>query len=217
MFSCVIARWVFLARFHDRHEIRAGHHTRSNDWPFDLVVAEHARFAFDTLLISKVSDKFETKRQKMLAFAMGTHARLGANSQVSSLINDTIQHILSCDLDMTAELAQQQVLHEMGPNVSEITDAVDSGFFLHKEGRLLTKSEIDLNASFQWPNRKNYFFCRRGWFVGVERKNAPVDIVHYLLVMGVFESVPHVFCQIRFPICRPFPACRHLLHVSLIQ
>lgn len=215
MFSCVIARWVFLARFDNSHEIRRGHHTRATDWPFDLIVAELARLNDDVLIMSRVSDRLEAAREKMLAFAMGTHERLGANSKVQALVMDVLRTIVSRDLSITVEQGHLQVLHEMYFNVSEFTHTVVGDTYLYDEGRLLLKSEMDMKPSFEWPGRKTFFFCRRGWFSGVDRKSGPIDMVKELEVRGVFESVPHVFCQIRFPICRPFPTCRHLLHVSI--
>jgi hypothetical protein len=50
----------------------------------------------------------------------------------------------------------------------------------------------------------------------VVAEHTPVEASGDGVVVGVFESIPHVFCDVWFPICRPFSVCMHLVHVTFL-
>jgi len=214
MFGEIIVRWIALANFSDDARTRAGHHTRHCDWPDELVVAENKRLVFDLHLGEVLTCKQSEATEIALAFAMGTHQRVGAHSAVLCLIPDLVRHILYRNFFCTLEHAQREALIS--------TLFTQSAYFLSPSEyirtfhiqRLLLHSEIHGIPAFKWSSRQPFFFCRRGWFAGVGRLSAPPDARTDLTVTGIFESVPHIFCGTRFPVSRPFPMCRHLLHVS---
>jgi hypothetical protein len=163
-----------------------------------------------------MSDKLRTSRMRSLAFAMGTHVRLGRESPVIVLVLDILLDIARKHGSASVDRVHRESLFE--------ADAIYAGTFylpleyakIFKSHRLLLRSEILMELPFAWPGRTEFFFCRRGWFAGVRRENAPEDAVSDHSVTGVYESVPHIFCKTRFPICRPWTICRHLYQVSRV-
>jgi len=214
MFSDLIVRWVSFARFSDNAQVRAGHHTRHLDWPKELVVAENKRFFFDLHLVWLVACKQSQATDSALAFAMGTHERIGAVSAIRYLIPDLVRHIVCRNFLHTLEEAHRDAL--VTTLFTQSACFYSPRDYIRKfcVERLLLRSEIHGVPTYQWPARQSFFFCKRGWFAGVTRKFAPPDALADETVTGIFESIPHIFCKIRFPVCRPFPICRHLLHVS---
>jgi len=214
MFAEIIVRWVALASSSDDARTRAGHHSRHLDWPDELVLAENKRLLFDLHLARLVAYQQSEATEIALAFAMGTHQRVGRDSAVLCLIPDLVRHILHRDFLHTLEHAHRETL--LATLFVQSADFLSPSDYLRKfcVQRLLLHSEIQGVPAFQWSRRPPFFFCKRGWFAGVGRRFAPPDARADATVTGIFESIPHVFCNTRFPVCRPFPVCRHLLHVS---
>lgn len=231
MFACVIERWVAMAALSDSWETRQGHHSRASDWPEQLVCAEHDRDRFDMQLCWATASHAADCRDRALAFAMATHPRLGALSPALCLVGDLVRQVAGSPCAPPPELLYTAYLHahavpEMTvsahPVHRRVFTGVPVGCFVAGTAaaapviRRLLKSEEEHKPSYTWPGRAPFFFCQRGWFAGVAAHNAPHDAVGDGVLRGVFESVPHVFCDMWFPICRPFAVCMHLVHVSYI-
>ena len=227
MFCEIITRWLNLASRSDDHKVRMGRHNRHSDWPKSLVCAENERVRFDNLLSQWTALRIMENESLAMAFAMATHPRLGAKTPAFLLFGDVLRKILVPDIIVGLEklyveylflrfestqneqcvqarcfTATHSVLH--GHNVSDGDHAC----------RLMVHSELERRDSYKWENRANFFFNRRGWFCGMDVQHAPKDMELNDPVTGIFESIPHIFCDIYFPICRPRVTCRHLIHVS---
>jgi len=232
MFRDVIERWVALAVFSDNLEIRNGTHTRGSDWPEILVHAEKDRARFDKNISWVVACTLNNNQQRVLAFAMATHPRLGARSPALDLVADVVRHVSRSYLLPCTDVIYRTFLHEIStPSVmsssSSSQEMILYGVPVLTEYRDLTalimrrllKSELENQPMFVWTGRTGIVFCRRGWFAGVDKCYAPPehdddDVENPgRVLIGIFESVPHVFCDIWFPICRPFSICLHLVHV----
>ena len=216
MFGHVFERWVRMADQSDDWRVRDGHHTRGQDWPEDLVHSEYTRLESDLSLMRNMGAKLRTYDALALAFAMGTHVRLGRDSPVSALVSDVVLDIIRMCAFPSVARVHLELLYEV--------DAMYAGR-VHKSSmfnqiftsqRLLLQSEIMGVVPYAWPGRAEFFFNKRGWFAGVRRENGPEDAVSDSLVTGIYESVPHIFCRTRFPICRPCATCRHLFQVSRV-
>jgi len=227
MFGGVIERWVALAAFSDDTVVRQGKHTRALDWPENLVHAENDRMHFDVRLCWAIASQICDHEDRALAFAMSTHSRLGELSPALSLVSDLVHQI-----------SKSQVLPPVDELYSHFLSRHSLASLLMSEGtaqqlifcgvpvdtqmqkplliRRLLRSEFEGRKIYKWPRRSGIFFCRRGWFAGVDTLHAPVDAQEGGILVGVFESIPHVFCDVWFPVCRPFAICMHLLHVSFI-
>jgi len=231
MFTGIIERWVALAPLSDNWEIRQGHHTRESDWPEELVRAEYDRHRFDTQLCWAGASHVDDSHDRALAFAMATHPRLGALSPALCLVSDVVRQVAGSLWPMPLELFCTEYLHARTvPRILMSTHPVHRMAFsgVPISGpvadtatavvlRRLLKSEEEHMLSHAWPGRAPLFFCRRGWFAGVPVHGAPHDTTRDgVQVKGIFESVPHIFCDVWFPICRPFSVCMHLVHVSYI-
>jgi len=226
MFSEIITQWLDLASRSDDYEVRIGRHNRHSDWPKALVCADNERVRFDNTLCRWTALRITDNENLATAFAMATHPRLGVKSAAFLVASDVLWQILVPDIIVGLEqlyveymflkfedtqneesaLARclncnQSILH--GPNASGGEHAC----------RFMLRSELEHRDSYKWENRANFFFNRRGWFCGVDMEHAPKDMNINDPVTGIFESVTHIFCDIRFPVCRPYVTCRHLIHV----
>ena len=227
MFCEIIARWLNLASRSDDYEVRIGRHNRHSEWPKALVCAENERVRSDNILCRWTALRITDNENLAMAFAMATHPRLGAKSAAFMLVSDVLRQILVPDIIVGLEQlyveymflkfedtrnedcvrarcfnGNQSILH--GPNVSGGDHAC----------RFMVRSELEHRDSHKWENRANFFFNRRGWFCGVDMQYAPEDMNISDTITGIFESVPHIFCDTWFPICRPHVTCRHLIHVT---
>ena len=227
MFSALIERWVQLARLSSDLQVRNGHHVRSTEWPIYLLHAENDRTAFDNRLCWTVACRLMDEQDHAVAFAMATHPRLGAQSPAFQLFPDLMRHILLPQMTLTPSQAFRDFLHKhcvdapagehrMVQNFSYagIPIATQQSGVFQRNVRRLIQSEQDNDNAVSWKQRPAFFFCRRGWFAGVDMKHAPKNVFNGMVVTGVFESIPHIYCGIWFPICWPFETCKHLLHVT---
>ena len=227
MFSELIERWVQLARLSSDLQVRNGHHVRSTEWPIYLLHAENDRTAFDNRLCWTVACRLMDEQDHAVAFAMATHPRLGAQSPAFQLFPDLMRHILLPQMTLTPSQAYRDFLHKhcvdapagehrMVQNFSYagIPIATQQSGVFQRNVRRLIQSEQDNDNAVSWKQRPAFFFCRRGWFAGVDMKHAPENVFNGMVVTGVFESIPHIYCGIWFPICWPFETCKHLLHVT---
>ena len=231
MFTCVIERWVALAAFSDNWATRQGHHTRASDWPDPLVRAEHERHRFDTLMCWATASHIADGRDRVVAFAMATHPRLGALSPALCLVGDLVRQVAGLGCVPSIETLYTNYLHAHAvPNMTVFTNPrqrmVFTGVPVSSTEvdpaasvvvRRMLKSEVENTPAQAWSNRTPFFFCRRGWFAGVTTQQAPQAAVNHAMLLGIFESVPHVFCDVWFPVCRPFSVCMHLVHVSYME
>jgi len=205
-----------MADLSDDWRVRDGQHTRLQDWPEDLVHSENTRLESDLSLMRNMGAALQACNALALAFAMGTHVRLGRDSPVNALVSDTVLDIIRVCAFPSVERVHLESLYEV--NAMYAGRVHKSSMFSPSftTQRLLLQSEIIRVLPFVWPRRAGFFFCKRGWFAGVRRENGPVEAVSDSLVTGIYESVPHIFCQTRFPICRPCATCRHLFQVSRV-
>jgi len=232
MFSAIIERWVLLATWSDDPEIRIGNHMRDSDWPKPLVLAENERFIFDNRLCWWTSCRLDVYNNRAIAFAMATHPRLGAHSSAMVLVADIMRqitrpHIIPDFQNVYREFLLEQMPYKVhSPWVDmaclPTTQQVLQGPFRMvgedcTPSRFMVRSELDGRPAYSWPGRTQYFFNHRGWFSGVDKQHAPQEVVTDPDVTGVYESIPHIFCDTWFPVCRPYAACRHLIHVSSSQ
>jgi len=226
MFAGVIGRWVALAALSDNILVRQGGHTRASEWPEHLVHAENDRTLFDTKLCWTVASHICDYEERALAFAMGTHSRLGDLSPALSLVGDLVRQISRSELIPTVDSLYRRFLCEKAL-MCESHKLVFRGTALSTQMpeplliRRLLQSEKEDRAMYKWSARHSIFFCKRGWFAGVHPINAPVEVRHAPaamqqgeVIVGLFESIPHVFCGVWFPVCRPFAICMHLLHAQ---
>jgi len=229
MFSCVIQRWVALATFSRNVHIRNGIHDRAAEWPMLLVLAENDRLAFDVSLCSAAGAIVLENEQRHIAFAMAMHSRLGALSHAQSLVPDIMRQISLASVTIqTPEQAYSDFIHASLVPVPagahhQLQSFVYNGVRIHparhgvcNDVRRLLRSEQDKQPAYTWPGRSGYFFCRRGWFSGVHPRYAPEHLgaQSSAVLSGFFEAIPHIFCDIWFPMCWPFDRCMHLLHIT---
>ena len=229
MFSCVIARWVNLANFSRNAAIRSGVHDRASEWPLLLVQAESDRVAFDTTMCLTTGAALTHNEERHLAFAMAMHSRLGMNSEAHGLVGDLVRQISLSSMHATTTgelyndfLHAREVATPAGQH-HQLQSFAYSGIQVHVpretlccDVRRMSQSEYNRQPAHVWPGRTGYFFCRRGWFVGVHPRYTPHDINTNanVVLSGVFESIPHIFCDIWFPRCWPFERCMHLVHIT---
>jgi len=221
MFGGVIERWVALAAFSDNILVRQGNHTRASEWQEHLVHAENDRMLFDTQLCWTIASQICDHEERALAFAMGVHSRLGELSPALSLVGDLVHQISRSELLPAIDGLYRQFLRQNSlPCDSQLLIFCGAPVSTQMPKPLLNhrllRSELENRKMYRWPRRHGIFFCRRGWFAGVDPLHAPVDAREGGILVGVFESIPHVFCDVWFPICRPFAVCMHLLHVSFV-
>jgi len=228
MFGGVLERWVALAIFSDDNSVRLGNHTRASDWPERLVHAENDRMLFDIQLCWTIASQICDHEERTLAFAMGSHSRLGELSPAQSLVCDLLHQISRSELLPTVEELYTKFLREhsipsllmaAGTRPQQlIFCGVPVGTQMQTPLliRRLLRSEFENRKMYKWPGRNGIFFCRRGWFAGVDTLHSPVEVPDGGMLAGVFESIPHVFCDVWFPVCRPYAICMHLLHVSFM-
>ena len=94
--------------------------------------------------------------------------------------------------------------------------------------RHMLQSELEKLPARVWPGRPGYFFCQRGCFPGVLADHAPPKATRpgTGVIKGVFESVPHIYCDILLsffsvfasiacPVCRI--TCGVTLNVAVVQ
>jgi len=230
MFSCVIQRWVALARFSRNVHIRHGIHNRAAEWPLLLVLAENDRLAFDTSMCSAVGAMALETQERHSAFAMAMHTRLGALSHAHVLVPDLVRQISQASVTThTPAQAYADFMHARLVAVPagehhQLQSFIYNGVPIHQarhgvcsDVRRLLRSEQEKQPEHVWPGRAGYFFCRRGWFAGVHPRYAPEHLgdESSAVLSGFFETVPHIFCDIWFPVCWPFDRCMHLLHITL--
>ena len=216
MFGELIGRWISFAKFSDNAHIRSGRHTRHLDWPNELLLAENQRLLFDVDLARSVVSQRSHAVDIALAFAMGTHHRIGAVSEVRHLIPDLVRHIVLHGSMQTMEETHRRALVEKLFSQQTLLYSPRDYVCRFNVKRLLLSGELHGVPAFQWPPRPPYFFCKRGWFAGVNPQFAPPEAITGGSVAGIFESIPHIFCRTRFPVFRTLLRCRHLLHVSRI-
>jgi len=227
MFSALIERWVQLARLSSDLQVRNGDHVRSTEWPNCLLHAENDRAAFDNRLCWAVVRRLMDEQDRAVAFAMAAQPRLGAQSPAFQLFPDLIRHILMPQMNLTPSQAYRDFLHEhcvdtpagehrMVQNFAYtgIPIATEQSDSFQKNVRRLIRSELDNCNAISWKQRPAFFFCRRGWYAGVDMKHAPEHVFNGMAMTGIFESIPHIYCGIWFPICWPFEICKHLLHIT---
>jgi len=230
MFSCLIQRWVAMATFSRNVAIRNGLHDRASEWPLLLVQAERDRLAFDTTMCLTTAAALTQNEERHLAFAMAMHPRLGMHSKAHTLVGDFVRQISLSSMHATTQaelynefLHAREVVTPAGEH-HQLQSFAYSGIQVHVpremlccDVRRMLRSEYCRQPAHAWPGRTGYFFCRRGWFVGVDPKYAPqnLNINANAVLTGVFESIPHIFCDIWFPRCWPFERCMHLLHITL--
>jgi len=227
MFGSVIERWVALAAFSDNTAVRQGNHTRASDWPEHLIHAENDRMHFDVRLCWAIASQLCDHEHRALAFAMGTHSRLGELSPALSLVSDIVHQISRSELlppvdELYRHFLRQHSVASLLMSAGTAQQRMFRGVPVHTQMqkplliRRLLQSEFEDRKMYKWPRRSGIFFCRRGWFAGVDILHAPVDAQDSTRLVGIFESIPHVFCDVWFPVCRPFAVCMHLLHVSFM-
>ena len=205
-----------MAAFSDDWRVRDGQHTRLQDWPEDLVHSENVRLEKDLSLMQNMGAKLQVCNALALAFAMGTHARLGRDSHVNALVSDTVLDIMRVCAYPSVGRVHLESLYEVDAIYAGRVHRSSMFSRIFTNQRLLLQSEIIGVVPFVWPGRAGFFFCQRGWFAGVCRENGPLDAVSDSMVTGMYESVPHIFCRTRFPICRPCATSKHLFHVSRV-
>jgi len=227
MFSALIERWVQLARLSSDLQVRNGNHARSTEWPVYLLHAENDRTAFDNRLCWAVACRLIDEQNRAVAFAMATHPRLGTQSPAFQLFPDLMRHIFLPQMTLTPSQAYRDFLHEHCVDApagahrmvqkfsyAGIPIATQQSDVFQISVRRLIRSEQDNANAVSWKQRPAFFFCRRRWFAGVDMKHAPENVFNGMMMTGIFESIPHIYCGIWFPICWPFETCKHLLHVT---
>jgi len=229
MFLDVIGRWIAVAAFSDDWDIRQGHHTRASDWPEMLVHAEYDRIRFDIKMCWAVASQIHDDQTRALAFAMATHSRLGALSPATLLVGDIVRKVVQSQCLPALHVLYNNFLHrhkqsDLAASSHPFQTMIFAGVPAHTDmqgksrllARRLLRSELENRAAYAWGERAPVFFCRRGWFAGVVAEHTPVEASGDGVVVGVFEAIPHVFCDVWFPICRPFSVCMHMVHVTFL-
>jgi len=230
MFACVIARWIALASCSRNVQIRNGIHNRASEWPMLLIQAENDRLAFDIALCWTAGSTLLENQNRHMAIAMAMHPRLGNNSEANQLVTDIVRQISLSSISATTPnaiynefLHAHQVQSPAGEH-HQLQSFTYSGVQTHVQRdniccdvRRMLRSENSRQAAYVWPVRKEYFFCRRGWFAGVHPRYVPepIDMHSNVIVSGIFEGIPHIYCDTWFPMCWPFDRCIHLLHITL--
>ena len=138
---------------------------------------------------------------------MGTHSRLGELSPALSLVGDLVHQISRLELLPTVEELYTQFLRQHSlPSLLMSAGTPQQLIFCGVPAstqmqaplliRRLLRSEFENRKMYKWPGRNGIFFCRRGWFAGVDTLHAPVEMRDGGILVGVFESIPHVFCDV---------------------
>ena len=230
MFSCVIQRWVALATFSRNAQVRSGIHDRAAEWPLLLVLAEKDRLAFDMSMCAAAGAIALENEERHAAFAMALHARLGALSHARNLVPDIVRQIscasvtIQTPADAYADFMHARLVAVPAGEHHQLQSFVYNGVPIHparrgvcSDVRRMLRSEQEKQPAHVWPGRAGYFFCRRGWFSGVHPRYAPDHLgtqTSAAVISGFFEVIPHIFCDIWFPVCWPFDRCMHLLHIT---
>ena len=217
MFSDVIQRWICMAKLSDEKQVRLGFHSRHSEWPYYLICVEKARVDIDIALAWTVALKSYEINETMIAFSMATHPRLGSQSHALGLIPDIVKLILNINCQFTIEQAHREALLQQTKLYTDPFHKSSNHIHCFNVERLLLNSEINDSPAFKWPGRNKCFFSKHGWLCGIPHHLGPADTQNDSSVTGIFKSVPHIFCGTRFPICRPYEVCIHLIKVCRNQ